>query len=223
MSRFRSIAAVSVVLLICAAAHANSTELLTFEGLKDLSSVGNFYNGSGPNGTPNYGVSFSQNFYGITSFMNGGVGDFTPSPLGTPAIFLNGPTGAAVTGTMNVTSGFTGGINFFYTAGFAPGQMETVTIWSGAGGTGTVLATINLGNNNASCTSLAYCTWTLAGASFSGTAKSVTFTGPANELGLAMITLGQSTTAIPEPASVLLLGTGIAGAAFTRIRRRLGL
>jgi hypothetical protein len=101
---------------------------------------------------------------------------------------------------------FSNGINFYYSALFASGQSETVTIWSGANGTGTVLATIVLGSNDASCGFPAYCNWSNAGSNFSGTAHSVTFSGPANELGLSDITIGSSHTAIPEPSAAYLSG-----------------
>lgn len=220
MTRALSSAAILLLLfMVSTSAYASSGELLTFQGLGDLQAVGDFYNGGGLGSTPNYGVSFSSNFFGLRSVFNGGSGNFSATPLGTPAIFLNGTTGASVTGTMNVAPGFSNGLNFFYTAGFTGSQAETIKVWSGANGTGTVLATIVLANNNASCTSPAYCVWSNAGANFSGTAHSVTFTGPADELGLSDITLGGSSTAIPEPSTFYMLGTGLLGMSVGKIRR----
>jgi hypothetical protein len=213
---------VAAVSLCAVSAFANSGELLDFQGLVNLQTVGNFYNGAGRSITPNYGVTFSSNFYGLQSALNGGSGNFASDPLNMPAIFMNGVTGSPAMGTMNVAPGFSSGLNFYFTAGFTGGQTETVTIWSGLNGSGTVLAIINLANNNASCGSPAYCNWSNIGATFSGTAHSVTFSGPANELGISDITIGGSSTAIPEPSPIYLLGTGLMLISLSKIRRVVG-
>lgn len=210
------------VLVLCASAFANSGELMNFNYLGDNQSVGNFYNGSGPNGTPNYGVTFSSNFFGLRSILQGGSGNFSPTLLSTPAIFIGGSFGSPVTGVMNVAPGFSSGINFYYSALFAVGQSETITIWSGANGSGTVLATITLGSNDSSCGFPLYCNWSNAGANFSGTAHSVTFSGPANEIGLSDITIGSNQTAIPEPSPVYLLASGFAAIGLGKMRRFFG-
>lgn len=215
-----ALAAGILYLSISTPALANSGELLNFQGLGDLQPVGNFYNGGGLTSTPNYGITFSSNFYGLRSVYNGGSGAFAADPTGTPAIFVNGTAGSNVTGYMNVSNGFSGGIQFFYTAGFS----ETVTVWSGANGTGSILATITLSPNNGSCTGFpTYCNWTTAGLTFSGSAKSVTFTGTADGIGIADITIGSASTAIPEPSALYLLGTGLVGISLGRVRRFLGI
>jgi len=236
----------SILVLVSAPAFATSTPvqcpskcLLDFQGLGDLKSPGDFYNGAGFPGTPNYGVTFSSNFIGLVSYINGGSGNYSPTILTSlpnqptipilSALFIcpGGPpycNSGSTTGIINVSPGFSNGINFFYSAAFAPGQTETVTIWSGANGTGTVLATMTLSGNNAGCSAPAFCNWSSAGVILKQgtTGYSVTFSGPGNQLGITDITLGSSTTAIPEPSSVLLLGTGLVGISLNRIRRFLG-
>jgi len=201
-------------------ADSGSVEFMDFAHLHDQQQVGNFYNGGGGAGVPNFGVTFSSNVYGLRSAyapVHPGAGNFSPDRTSTPAIFINGPTGSMATGTMNVSAGFSNGISFFYTSAFT----ETVTIWSGANGTGTVLATMTLSASNApgACAGgPAYCVWTGAGISFSGVAKSVTISGAANGIGISDITLGQSTTAIPEPPSIYLFGAGLLAITFMRVR-----
>jgi hypothetical protein len=223
MARSRCSALLLSTLLLFSAsfAHANSssTMFMNFNYLQDQQPVGNFYNGTGGSGTPNYRVSFSSNFYGLRSVyapINAGSGNFSLDPTQTPAIFINGITGSQVTGSMNVSNGFSSGINFFYAAGF----QEMVQVWSGANGTGTLLATLTLSPNNGSCSpSPAYCNWTNVGLSFTGVAKSVTFSGAANGIGITDITLGQSTTVMPEPSAVFLVATGLFGIGVQRLRR----
>jgi len=209
MARSVTSSLIVAFLILCSSsvAHANPVELLNFMYLGNLQPVGNYYNGGSPHAS-NFGVIFSSNFYGLRSVQQGGGGNFSPDPTRTPAIFINGTTGVQVTGTMNVTNGFGSGINFFYTAAF----QETVTVWSGANGTGTALATITLSPNDGSCGG-SYCNWTDVSVTLAPgiTAKSVTFSGAANGIGISDITLGQSTTAIPEPSSIYLLGTGLGG------------
>jgi hypothetical protein len=207
-----------VLLLLSISAFATSSgELLKFYGVGNEQPVGNFYS--------SIGVSFSSNFLGLQS----PPGSFAPifpdpnnqnAPL--TAIFIC-PGGVAANcgsgsslGVMNDTNGFSNGINFFYAAG----KSETITIWSGANGTGTILQTITLSPN--SCTqggNTCQYQWSQIGISFSGTAHSITFSGPGDQFGLAYLTLNSSTSAIPEPSPVYLLGTGLGIVGLAKFRR----
>jgi hypothetical protein len=203
------------VILSASFASADTVDFLNFNYVKDGQQIGNFYDGGGNSGVPNFGITFSSSVYGLRSEFQDGSGSFMPDPTNTPAIFMEGAYGSTVSGTMNVAGGFSSGINFLYTAAF----QTTVTVWSGANGTGSVLATIALAPNNAGCTIVSLCNWSVAGLSFSGTAGSVTFSGPAYSLGLTDITVGQSTSIIPEPSSMYLLATGIVGFGLPGMRR----
>jgi hypothetical protein len=206
----------TLVFCLCATlpAHASGI-LLNFAGLKDTEPVENFYNGGvggfGSTKGLNYGITFSSNTLAIKSYLQGGSGSFVQTPVGTPGIFFTGTT----PGVMNSNAGFTNGVNFYYVAG----TTVTVAVWSGSNGTGSVLATITLFPNSGGGCGANYCSWTPIGLSFVGSGKSLSFSGPANLLGISDITVGSSQTAIPEPSSFLLLGTGIVGL-YGRLRRR---
>ncbi len=203
-------------------AHA-SVIVLTFEGLKNLEPIGNYYNGgfggSGSGPGPNYGVVFGADSLALIDFDAGGNGNFAnePSP-NTVAFFANGP-GVV----MNVPAGFTTGFSFFYSAIVYPGFVE---VYDDLNATGNLLARIDLditpqlglGDPNG-----AYDNWKPVGVSFSGVAKSVSFSGSANFIGFDNITLGSATPGgvIPEPGSVVLFASGL-GAALTALRRRKG-
>jgi hypothetical protein len=187
--------------------------------------VNNYYNGglggSGSGPGPNYGITFESNALAIISNQHGGSGNFAGNPSGNTIVFFLTGTGDV----MNVAGGFTTGFSFYYSAINDPG---TVTVYSGANATGTVLATLNLPitpsqAGSATCQSDQFCPFTPFGVNFSGTAMSVDFSGTANQIGFDDITLGSSVPDSgnsPEPATYALMGGGLLAAGLFRPRRR---
>lgn len=191
-----------------------TTTVLDFEGLQNLESILNFYDGgAGSLGSvgPDYNITFGSDALALIDADAGGSGNFAnePSP-DTIAFFLSGP-GVV----MNVLNGFTTGFSFWYTS-YPAGS---VNVYDALDGGGNLLATVAFaGNYNLNCTgdpSGDFCHWDPVGVAFGGTAYSVSFLGSVNQTGFDNITMGSETPGgvIPEPASVLLLGSGLAGIA----------
>ena len=189
--------------------------------------INGFYNGGtssiGTSG-PNLGVGFSDNALLIclntigTSCSNtsrGGLGD--PNSQKGSLFFLSG-----IETFMNVAAGFDTGFSFNYTA---VNQGGSVTAFDGLGGTGNQLGTLNLGLTASTCTGLgSFCPFVTTFLAFAGTAKSIAFSGVANQIVFDDVTFGKLTpgpSAVPLPAGLPLLATGIAAlVAGRRLRKR---
>jgi hypothetical protein len=194
---------------------------LDFTGVVDAAQgnstgVGSFYNGGtsghGTSGT-NFGAAFSSNALAINSYNGCCEPDSAQGKKGI-LFFLSG--GAV---TLDYAAGFTNGFSFYY----ASNSQAFINVYDGLGGTGNILATLNLATQaNQNCppgSTGFYCNWTPIGVSFSGVAKSIDFGGGANFVAYDNITFGSATPGgVPEPASwaMLIAGFGLVGAAQRR-------
>lgn len=199
-----------------------SVIVLDFEGVESYPNnntalIQDFYNGGtssvGTSGT-DYGIEFSANALGIclntigttcSNTSRGGQGN-PDSQLG--ALFFL--TGADT--FMNVAAGFDTGFSFFYAA---VNNTGSVSVYDGLNGTGNLLASVNLSTTTSSCDAAynaGFCPFVDIGVAFSGTAKSVSFAGVANQIVFDDITFGSATPdpeSIPEPATLSILGLGL--------------
>jgi len=188
--------------------------VLDFEGIGDVSPVGNFYNGGG--GT-NYGIQFSDATLAVIDADAGGSGNIANEPSPDTTMFFLDANNAI----LNYAAGFDTGFSFFYSSSTA----ATVTVYDGLNATGNVLGTLDLAAQfNTNCggdPSGGFCNWSPVGVLFAGIAMSIDFGGTANQTTFDDITFGTdrpgNPTAVPEPATLLTVGAGLVA-----LRRRFG-
>jgi PEP-CTERM motif len=208
--------ALALAVLIMSNPVAAAPIVLTFEGLADWEGVADFYNGgtgslgSGPGS--NHGIRFT-NAIALIDSDAGGSGNFGGEPSPSTAITFLDPQ--ATSAVLNIAAGFDTGFSFFYTAINSPGS---ITVWDGLDGTGTILATLDLPLtpfNGAPDPNGQFSPFLPIGVVFNGIARSVDFSGTANQIGFDDITIGSATPgfdrAVPEPGSLVLLAAGLVG------------
>lgn len=161
---------------------------LDFEGIGNLDKVMQFYSG-GTSGSgfagKNFGVTFGGDAMAIIDSQHGGTGNFSTGALANSVLFF--PSGSSV--TISVNEGFSGMVSFDYTSAAA----GFVSFYDDVDGNGNLLATIpframTLGMKGKA--GIYYDNWQRFNAPFPGTAKSVVFSGVADQCAFDDVTFG---------------------------------
>ncbi len=207
-------------ILAAGLAHAG-TIVLRFEGMTNLTPIGNFYNGGGGG---SLGVTFSPNALALclntlsevcSNTSRGGVGD--PQSQRGAMYFVDGTETF-----INYAAGFETGFSFLYTSPF---QGARVSVYDGLNGIGNVLATLSLGSTpegrGGACPGFeaSYCPFLPVGVSFSGIARSIGFSEMRNRGVIDDVTFGSSTPGVPEPGTFAAASLGVALLGLARRRR----
>ena len=218
------IAALSVALPLALMPSTRAAVSLNFN-LSDLYSYGtseqilDYYNGGTDAGGatgPNYGISFGPDALALQNYPNSNVGN-EPDGGDASMIFLSGSGDV-----MNVASGFTTGFSFYESTPYG----GSVSVYSGLNDTGTLLASLSLPISTNFPSEPYYGgggSWDPVGVSFAGTAESVDFSGTANYIAFADVTLGsenvQIGNGVPDTTGMSLYGIvalALAGMAWSR-------
>ncbi len=201
----------ALVLAVTTSAWAGPSITIDFEGAVGyVNPIADFYNG-GTDGAGNSGANLG------VSFTDAAVG------VSNDAFFIyyaNAPTPGTVlmafdkTATMNVASGFTDQLTFWYASSAT--TLDAVNIYSGLNSTGTLLASASLfGNASLGCSDLAFCRFDLTSVKFAGVARSVNFAGNAQFVAYDNIGI----TPVPELNTYVMLAAGLLAMAFIKRRQ----
>ena len=202
---------------------AKAFVLLDYEGIGNGAYINNFYNGgtdSQGNSGINYGVTFSQSALGLIAIDAGGNGKFANEPSPSTIMFFLGASPY-----MNYTSGFTQ-FSTFYSTDTAGAFLEFFT---GANGNGISLGTLSLAINNPGTPPCSggpdrvFCNFTSASIILSGTAQSVAFLGPANEIGYDNTIFNPQLAPNSVPGPLPILGVAAAFGFSRKLRKRIKL
>ncbi|NMP31961.1 PEP-CTERM sorting domain-containing protein [Thalassotalea sp. M1531] len=202
--------------IVFAASVSATIITLDFEGIGIGADINDFYNGgtdSLGNSGIDYGISFADAIACLDSDAGGNCNSANePSPE-TGMIFLNNDSAI-----LNLSSGFDTGFSFFYSSN---SSAATVSVWSEEGATGTLLGSIDFGNNLGNCSGDPngnYCNWDIGSVAFSGTAKSIDFGGTANFIIYDDVTFGSvdptSSNSVPTPTTIALFSIALFGLAY---------
>jgi hypothetical protein len=202
--------ALAAGLVAAGVAHAD-TVTLDFEGPTSYASILQYYNGGkdganvqGP--VPGYGISFGGD---ALVFKNDPNVSYPPAN-GNGVMTVQGPNAALNRDTIY-------GITFAYSSIGTP----TITAYDGYNGTGNVVGSVQLVNNDANCdpNGPLFCNWTTVSLPISGIAKSIQF-GTALDSGGPLAAFDNVVAAIPVPAAALLLPLGAAMLGVAGFKRR---
>jgi hypothetical protein len=222
--------------MLASQAGAQSVTLEPASTVTNEATVDSYFNG-GNDGYPRDGVgpndevTFGTTGTSPTDFLDYGTaradGRFENNPSGNNAVMFQ-----ALADTMNLSPGYAlTSLSFAYSIennAYTSGASAYVSIWSGLNGTGTLLDTVALSANPTSVTCAhtgdVFCTWSMATASFTGTAESVVWgsTPASGTNGIGETEFDSiSMTVVPLPGALPLLLSGVGAFALWRHRRQL--